>query len=305
MRAFIGFINILFMSNYFQPQLSGGLCNKLFCLFSACDIAIKNNTCIIDPIFGWSKKILFSDIYDIDYFNESMKPYFNGFNGSSILIKNEDVQPNSQIIRLDWLWEYSENVLKKQREDGLMNKDCMNIAVLKALRLNKKYKYIIDIFGKQEIGMHIRIEKDWVKYYKENTSFFKDESVLIDVSQLIVMYKESSLFLENNSIFFSCGESQESIINTFKESNIISHYYYNKDYEYEINAAINFEILVNAKAFIGLSRSTFSNLISCKRSLIGNDNSYIYNYNNKLIRRIDKGLHPYPDICITKKTNII
>jgi hypothetical protein len=290
------------MNRYLQPQLSGGLCNKLFCLFSACDIAIKNNTCIVDPIFGWTKKILFSDIYDIDYFNESMKPYFNG---SNMIIKNENVQPNSQIIRLDWLWEYSENVLKKQREDGLMEKDCMNIAVLKALRLNKKYEYIIDIFGKQEIGIHVRIEEDWVKHSKENTSFPKDESVLIDVSKLIVMYKESSLFIDNNSIFFSCGESQESIINTFKESNIISRYYYNKDYEYEINAAINFEILVNTKAFIGLSRSTFSNLISCKRALIGNDKSYIYNYNNKLIKRVDKGLQPYPDLSITKITSII
>jgi hypothetical protein len=142
-----------------------------------------------------------------------------------------------------------------------------------------------------------------VAHCKENTSFPKEESVLIDINHLLTIYKDSPIF--SDSLFFSCGESQDSIRDTFKESNISSAYYYNKDYEYEINAAINFEILANTKIFIGITRSTFSNLISCKRALIGNDNSYIYNYNNKLIRRIDKGLQPYPDLSIAKITNII
>jgi len=290
------------MSNYLQPQLSGGLCNKLFCLFSACDIAIKNNISIVDPIFGWLKPVLFSDIYDIDYFNENMKQYFNGNN---ILIKNEDIKPNSQILRLDYLFEYSEKILKEQRESGIMRKECMNIVVLKALKLNKKYQYIIDIYGTQEVGMHIRIEQDWVNHCKDNTSFPKEESVLIDINNLITMYKDSSISLYNNLIFFSCGESQENIINTFNESNIAARYYYNNNYEYEINAAINFEILVNVKIFIGLTRSTFSNLISCKRGIINNNNSFIYNYNNKIIERIDLGLQPIAISSISKRTELV
>lgn len=288
------------MANYLQPQLSGGLCNKLFCLFSACDIAIKNNTCIVDPIFGWARKILFSDIYDIDYFNESMKPYFNGNN---IIVKNEDVQPNSQIIRLDWLWEYSEQILKIQREECKMNKDCMNIVVLKALRINQKYQYIIDIHGKQELGIHIRTEQDWVNHVKDNNSFPENESKLVTMDKLTKMIINSDEFMNTKTIFFSCGEEQENIIKEFKTNNINSLYFFRNEYEYELNAAINFEILVNSKNFVGFTRSTFSNLISCKRGIL-NKNNFIYNYDNKLIQRIDLGLQPIAINSISKKTEL-
>ena len=102
-----------------------------------------------------------------------------------------------------------------------------------------------------------------------------------------------------------CGEKQDSIVSKFSSNNIESIQYFNPEYEYEINAAINFELCVLSKNFIGLSRSTFSNLITLKRYLSGNDNSYIYNFDNKIIKRIDKGLHPIGVNSVNNQVNII
>ena len=107
------------------------------------------------------------------------------------------------------------------------------------------------------------------------------------------------------AIFFSCGEEQQNIINEFKNNNINALYFFRNEYEYDLNAAINFEILVNSKYFIGFTRSTFSNLISCKRGIINNNNSFIYNYDNKIIERIDLGLQPIAINSISKKTELV
>ena len=64
--------------NILEVKLQGGLCNKIYCLIAACEIAQKNNLQILEPEFGWRKKILFSDIYDIDYFNLNMEKHFGG-----------------------------------------------------------------------------------------------------------------------------------------------------------------------------------------------------------------------------------
>ena len=129
-------------------------------MFSVCDIAIKNNTKILEPIFGWKQNILFSDIYDIDYFNQKM--------GQIIIvpIKNKNIY-NIKKNKIN-LWDYSENILKKQRNINEFENDCMNIRVLKSLKLNKTnilklnhYKNINEMNS-----IHIRIEDDWVKYSK-------------------------------------------------------------------------------------------------------------------------------------------
>ena len=89
--------------------------------------------------------------------------------------------------------------------------------------------------------------------------------------------------MKNESLFFTCGEKQNNIQSLFSEKNIQCEYIFDKDLEYEINAAINFDICCRSKQFIGLTRSTFSNLITLKRHLTNKDESYIYNYKKEIL----------------------
>ena len=144
-------------------KLNGGLCNKLFHLFSACDIAIKNKYQILEPMFGWKQKILFSDIYNIDYFNECMLKYTINYN---LIIKKNDVSSQQKIIKNKFnLWKISENILNIQRTTGKMDKNCMNIVVLLALKINNKYLHLIDKY--HDVFIHLRLESDWKQYSRK------------------------------------------------------------------------------------------------------------------------------------------
>lgn len=288
------------MENILEVKLNGGLCNKLFCFFSACEIAIKDDIKILEPKFGWKREILFSEIYDIDIFNNNMKQYNNGKNILVPYNKKSNYKIKKNTIDL---WSYSEKNLKLQRTECKMLSNCMNIIVLKSLQLNKRNKKLAEQNINKEINsVHLRLESDWLKYSVNKKKVMNEnEIMLIDLNNFIKLYKEIS---DDKYLFFTSGENQNSIMSSFEQNNINASFYFDSNFEYEVNAAINFEICCNSKIFIGLTRSTFSNLISLKRYLIGNDNSYIYNYNNKILKRIDAGLQPVAQNALSKKTSI-
>tara|TARA_B100000902_G_scaffold226247_1_gene214809 strand:- start:24908 stop:26932 length:2025 start_codon:yes stop_codon:yes gene_type:complete len=285
----------------YEIKLKGGLCNKLFCLFSGVEIAIKEKEKLLEPNFGLTNEILFSDIYDIDFFNKNMRKYTGLkefmipkkiYNSSNILIVKKVLNGNK-------LWNISEKNLKKQRNENMMKMNCMNVIVLNSLRLNSENLKLVNIINNIENknAVHIRIENDWVQYSKTK-KVIKNETLLIKLETLINIYKEK---WNNSELFFTTGENHDIILEKLKENNIGSKYFFLKNKNYEINAAINFELCLRSKNFVGLSRSTFSNLVTLKRCLNDKKSNYIYNYNEQILLRIDMGLHPNPKKSINNK----
>ena len=335
----------------YKLKLKGGLCNKLFCLFSGVEIAIRDKEKLLEPNFGLRNDILFSDIYDIEFFNQKIRES----TGVKDLMIPSKTQKDScllskvKIIDGNFLWNLSEKNLKKQRKENRMEKSCMNIVVLGALRLNVENLNIVNVIKNIENknAVHIRIENDWVQYSKTKR-VIKNETLLIKLETLINIYKEKwhsassrrrgnfqktisqppncgpfdnkcisrhGASLENHEmgaekwnngeLFFTTGENHDIIIEKLRTNKINSQYLFMEIKDYEINAAINFELCLRSKNFVGLSRSTFSNLVTLKRCLNSNHSNYIYNYKEQILLRLDMGLHPNPKNCIKNKVKLI
>ena len=123
-------------------------------------------------------------------------------NGENIMIPINE-SDNYEIIQNDIdLWEYSQEIVTKQRLTNQINKNCMMITVLNSLKLNS---YNIDICKsfkeiENKIAIHFRIESDWVKYSKKkNMERKNNELYLIDYNNLIDIYVNK--FKEN--VFFT------------------------------------------------------------------------------------------------------
>ncbi len=281
-----------------EINLTGGLNNKLFCFFSACEIAIRHHTKILEPKLGWKRKILFSEIYDLDLFNANMRPYNNG---KDLLVQDTDKDKHEIVANKQDLWGLSARTITKMRHECTISRKSSLTTVLSSLNLNKQNKTYANQFKVENTNsLQIRIEDDWVAYSKEKQKEIgENEVLLIELHDLIDYYMQFS----GESIFFTTGQNHQYVKNQFSSKNINSDFFYDDCLEYEVNAAINFEICCRSKNFIGLTRSTFSNLVALRRALCNKDNSYIYNLNNKIIRRVDSGLQHIPGEAISKPTN--
>ena len=281
-----------------EVNLTGGLNNKLFCLFSACEIAIRDGIQILEPKLGWKRKILFSEIYDLDLFNANMRPHNNN---KDILVRDRDKDKYKIVSNKQDLWGLSAKAITKMRHEcSIPRKSCLT-TVLKSLDLNKQNKVYVNQFKVDKTNsLQIRIEDDWVAYSKaKQNEIGENEVLLIDLNNLIDLYSKFT----GENIFFTTGQNHQHIKNKFESNNINAEYFYDDRLEYEVNAAINFEICCRSKNFIGLTRSTFSNLVALKRALSNNDNSYIYNLNNTILKRVDSGLQHIPGDAISKPTS--
>ncbi|WP_026914474.1 hypothetical protein [Christiangramia portivictoriae] len=295
----------LYRGKYIGIHLQGGLCNKLHCLASACEIALKEHAKLIEPKFGWKEKILFSEIYDLEHFNRS---FFETTGVKDLMISREDYEKsefqNKSVENVISLWDHSEKNLKRSRDSNSVKKDSIIIKLLYALQLQPKFEIIVEEYSHNPdyTAAQMRTESDWRRYTREFNGKGK-ERIYIPTEEIIDMLDD---FVISGNLFFTTGEEQEHMRDLFKAKGFKADYYYDPANEYEINAAINFEICCRAKKFIGLSRSSFSNLISLKRAVIlNNDQSFIYNYDHKILKRIDKGLQYKAALSISEKTVIL
>ncbi|MFV0291391.1 MAG: O-fucosyltransferase family protein [Mangrovibacterium sp.] len=291
-------------------SLRGGLCNKLLCLFSACDIALKHHIYLVEPEFGWHKKIAFSDIYDIDYFNNEMRKHFGGEN---LMISRSKVSSKKLCNLLNFkvrhnilnLWTYSETIVKAERKTATLHANSTKMKVLKALKLRSEYETIVNTYLTENLGaaIQVRTESDWQKYANDRKLADVNDRIFVGLDELLNMLHE---VVSPGHLFFTSGQNHAEITEQLKLRNYSSDFFYDPALEYEINAAINFEICSRAKLFIGNSHSTFSNLISLKRALFfEHDESYIYNYGGKIYRRIDMGVQVDGHDSVMKRTHVI
>lgn len=271
----------------------------MFGLFELCERAKARNINIMEPKFGWKKPVPFGEIFDIEYFNDNM---------SEVKMIPRNKAKNYNVEYIEGNWGAAAGRWSKQRSSSSIPQNAMHFQVLKALRLNKtnesKAQSIVDI-DKLD-GIHLRIEGDWERYLKGGPPQLKGEKAennfLINVDTFVKMYKK---FTDHKNILLSTGENHQSISKTFAKHNIKTVFYFDPSVEYEISAAINFFLCTKCQNFIGISRSTFSNLVATSRYITGINNSYIYNYENKIHERIDLGLQLDPKLAVTKKTEVL
>lgn len=174
------------------------------------------------------------------------------------------------------------------------------IRVMQALKLNPSNEAIVNSYTGIETNnaIHIRIDQDWISWCHHTGA---TRTGIWTVETILEMYAAT---WKSEEMHFTTGQKHRTIQRQCAESGIRSRFFYRTDLEYEINAAINFELCCRAKRFVGLTKSTFSNLITLKRSLMHAEESYIYN-NNTISLRVDKGLHCGPDSATQNEVTIV
>jgi hypothetical protein len=142
-NAEVRYINIDYDNNGNQ-----GLFNKLIYLSGLVRFCLKNiNVRVIEPIYKIgvnhhtidNKGILFSEIFDIDFFNKKMENIFYMVPRSDVVKYNLDIieLPHKYANLYGWNIEHNEYINKATNLNKISIDDNILIKVLDALRLNK------------------------------------------------------------------------------------------------------------------------------------------------------------------------
>jgi hypothetical protein len=300
---------------YLKVELIGGLCNKLFCFFSSVDIALTEGYTLVEPDFGWKTKVKMSNVWNVDKIRACI-PELKWCSAEVFQLSN--ISADNIIYKSGAeLWAYSEDILLKQREVCVLRR--VDDIMCQVLALLEPAECVLAVYGYGElsrlddkIAVHFRTESDWQAYsVKKQRQMPVNEHCWTSNNDICDMVVAEFGTDNGNTVYIVSGEHGEEIMNVLRDMGINSEYNYKINLEYEQNAAMHWWICCNAgRGFVGLSRSTFSNLVCLRRELdrvVGG--CWIYNYwsdgDKKLQRRVDAGLQPVAYDSITKVTNII
>ncbi len=284
---------------YLNLNLSLGLNNQKIGLLGACRMVNLNKLILIEPYFQpflkkEDKPILLSEIFDFEYFKTGMSQYLK-------IIPYTDLKnANVKITNIDQhiLWGFLEAQEGPHSSDKGHCFDDLEIAFFKSLKLNKRFENMIeenlDLENGEYVAIHCRIEDDWLNFSKDIAAGFtglpRFEKIYFTKEEILNKYLLSE-FKECKKIYLSTYYDKEDLVNSWIENGYIPYRFDTPDLNYHISSAIDFEICVNAKYFIGHSRSTFSSMVARTRYSRNKGNSYIYNMP-------DDKLHLYKNIYI-------
>lgn len=308
------------MSNdkYLKVELLGGLCNKLFCLFSAIEISLADGYILVEPYFGWKEKVKMSNVWNVDKLCAGI-PELKWC--SIVDFNNRGIEP-SRIVHKSGkeLWDFSEAKLSVIRETCVLNR--LSDTCCRVIALLEPAICVLDTYGWTDgsdlinsVAVHFRTESDWRAYaIRKQRRMPANECCFVESNDILQMVMNE--FGKDTKIFIVNGEVGNDIKNKCLERGGIGYYDYKNDLEYEQNASMHWWICsMCVGGFVGLCRSTFSNLVCLRRVLDGVvGNCWIYNYcenseyrenNNKRLRvRVDAGLQPEATRALTMKTVI-
>ena len=298
-NAEIKYINIDYDNNGHQ-----GLFNKLIYLSGLVRFCLKYvNIRIVEPLYKigvnhhtvCDKGILFSEIFNIDFFNKKMENLFY------MVPRNDVSKYKLNIIELPhkyaniygWNIEHNDYINKATNMNKISINDNILIKVLDALKLNNSNMNILkkelNLLGNNYNAIHMRTETDWPGSWEKNSN-----DLIVD------LYKKSTIYDSKTPLFFSTGEAHNEIKHKFSKINVTSHTYVSSELLYDLKTAISYTLCLLSDTFISHTYSTFSSLITMQRELIyKNNKNYSYD-SNSIYKRLDKGLN-YKKVIETNK----
>jgi hypothetical protein len=272
-----------------------GLFNKLIYLSGLVRFCLKYiNIRIVEPIYKIGKEhhtecvngILFSEIFDIDFFNKKMEHLFYMVPRNDVLKYNLNVieLPHKYANIYGWNVEHNDYINKATNMNKISINDNILIKVLDALKLNNNNMNILKnelkILGNNYNAIHMRTESDWPGSWEKKSN-----------DLIINLYKKSSVYDSKTPLFFSTGEAHSEIKHKFNKINVTSHTFVSSELLYDLKTAISYTLCLLSDTFISHTYSTFSSLITMQRELIYK-NSKNYSYDSiSIYKRLDKGLN--------------